>query len=324
MNVIFCEECGGKNIISPEQLQQIKTSPPTCTICGNAMSQETIIDHGAHAATVDTSQYHLLFIDDDRLYQELLISILADEYTLSVASSGEQGLQLAETIVPDLILLDVNMPDMDGYSVCRQLKGNPRLRHIPVLFVTAMTDKGMESKGLVAGAVDYISKPFQKDVLHARIDLQLKIKQLLEQQKQQQEHLKKLLHQVTHAAETEQEQLKQERDNFYHILNNLKELITIQDTDRRIIWGNQTALDFFNIRLSELIGKSCHEVYQANSKICRQCPVGDTITSMFNEPVILERNNSPPLQQIHIPLLDSDGTLAGVAHVVTEMTAWLI
>ena len=305
MNVIFCEECGGKNLISPEQLQDIKTKPPKCSICGNVMSQETIIDHGAGGGAVDTSQYRLLFIDDDKLYQELLTSILGGMYDLSVASSGKEGLVLAAKNIPDLILLDISMPEMDGYEVCRQLKGNPDLRHIPVLFVTAMTDQGMEAKGLSVGAVDYITKPFQKDALHARIDQQLKIKQLLEQQKQQQKRLENLVNQVSLAADEEQEKLRQERDNFYLIMNTLKEIITIQDKDKHIVWANQTTLDFFDVKLSQIIGKSCHKLYLENDHICPGCPADSTISSTFNQPKTMERENFPPLQQIHIPLLNN-------------------
>ena len=101
-------------------------------------------------------------------------------------------------------------------------------------------------------------------------------------------------------------------------------MITVQDKDKRLVWANQTTLDFFNVKLSQIIGKPCHELYLATAEICSECPLNGTISNSFHQPMTIKRENSPPLQQTHIPLLDNEGELTGVAHVVTEITAWLI
>jgi diguanylate cyclase (GGDEF)-like protein len=94
-----------------------------------------------------------------------------------VATHGEQGLKAALTGRPDLILLDITMPDLDGYEVCRRLKADPLTQGIPVIFITALTDAADETRGLELGAADYITKPFHPAVVRARVRTQMRLKQ---------------------------------------------------------------------------------------------------------------------------------------------------
>jgi diguanylate cyclase (GGDEF)-like protein len=119
----------------------------------------------------------ILAIDDLPDNLDILVEHYENENVhLTVALSGADGLKLAKTTNPDLILLDIMMPDMDGYEVCRRLKADPQTRHIPVIFVTAMGEDHDEQKGLLLGAVDYIAKPFVFPVLQARVRNHLEIK----------------------------------------------------------------------------------------------------------------------------------------------------
>jgi len=111
----------------------------------------------------------ILAIDDTPANLMSLGVMMTDDIDLHVASSGAAGLALAARILPDLILLDVMMPDMDGYETCRQLKADPQLGHIPVIFLTAMADEESESEGLGMGAADYITKPIKLAVAKHRI-----------------------------------------------------------------------------------------------------------------------------------------------------------
>ncbi len=121
---------------------------------------------------------NLMLIDDDAIEIELLESLLADKgYRVTAFQSGKQAVYEAASLNPDLILLDVMMPEMDGFQVCRRLKADDRTRHIPVIFVTAKNDKLNESKGFELGAVDYITKPIDSVVVHARIRMHLELKQ---------------------------------------------------------------------------------------------------------------------------------------------------
>ena len=119
----------------------------------------------------------ILVVDDVPDNIRVLSRMLTDDgYDISVASNGRQALKLAVTCSPDLILLDVMMPDMDGYEVCKLLKAEPRLCSIPVIFITALTDVEDETHGLGLGAVDYISKPFKEAIVRARVWIHLKLK----------------------------------------------------------------------------------------------------------------------------------------------------
>lgn len=111
----------------------------------------------------------ILAIDDTPANLMALGVLMAGDIDLHVASSGASGLALAEQIQPDLILLDVMMPEMDGYETCRRLKADPRLCHVPVIFLTALVNQEAESQGLALGAADYITKPIKLDVARHRI-----------------------------------------------------------------------------------------------------------------------------------------------------------
>jgi putative two-component system response regulator len=209
MKIIFCEECGGKNMVEPDLLSNIANQPIVCQICDNVMSQETVFPHIRSANSFDTLRYHLLFIDDELFQLQLMKSSLEKEYIVSVASTGKHGIELAEERKPDLILLDVNMPGMDGYEVCRRLKDNKKTRHIPVIFVTSRAEKDDEEQGFKSGAVDYITKPISLQILHARLAVQIRIKQLHDRYKQQEESQAKSLQEISLWAESEQERLLQ-------------------------------------------------------------------------------------------------------------------
>ena len=120
---------------------------------------------------------HILIVDDAPISLEVLLSILDPDYDVSIATSGEQALQQLQPpqALPDLILLDVMMPGLDGYQVCERLRADPRTRDIPVLFVTASTDAESETRALAAGGVDFIHKPVNAAVVRARVGMHLEL-----------------------------------------------------------------------------------------------------------------------------------------------------
>ncbi len=111
--------------------------------------------------------------DNIRLISRMLTG---NGYQLSAAINGRQALKLARSCAPDLILLDIMMPEMDGYEVCAALKADPCLRAIPVVFLTALHDTEDESRGLALGAVDFITKPFNEAVVRLRVKSHLELK----------------------------------------------------------------------------------------------------------------------------------------------------
>ena len=124
----------------------------------------------------------VLVVDDIPENIDLLDGLLNQDYKIKVALNGEKALKIARSEnPPDIILLDIMMPDMDGYEVCRHLKADPRIRDIPIIFVTAKSDDSDETKGLEIGAVDYITKPFSPPIVRARIKTHLALKHNLEE-----------------------------------------------------------------------------------------------------------------------------------------------
>ena len=119
----------------------------------------------------------LLIVDDTPANIRILHELLRDDYDVRVATGGQAALDLAfSETPPDLVLLDVVMPDMDGYEVCSRLKADPRTRQVPVLFVTSLNDEEDEAKGLSLGAVDYITKPYRAGLVKARVRNHLELK----------------------------------------------------------------------------------------------------------------------------------------------------
>lgn len=126
----------------------------------------------------------ILIVDDVAENIDVLISLLKSDYMVSAARNGKKALQMAKKNLPDLILLDIMMPEMDGYEVCRQLKSDEETKNIPIIFITALSEVMDEAKAFNIGAVDYITKPFNHVTVKARIrtHVNLKIKtDMLEQ-----------------------------------------------------------------------------------------------------------------------------------------------
>jgi class 3 adenylate cyclase/DNA-binding response OmpR family regulator len=135
------------------------------------------------------SEATILIVDDTAAARETLEELLfAPDYRLAFASNGYEALVKATELVPDLILLDVMMPDLDGFEVCRRLKAEERYRHIPIILVTALDSKEELAHGLDAGADDFVSKPINKLELRARVRSMLRLKShydALEKQRQE-------------------------------------------------------------------------------------------------------------------------------------------
>ncbi len=116
-----------------------------------------------------STDYTILIVDDEKQNRTLLTELLKDEYRLILAKNGAQALERAFEHSPDLILLDVLMPEMDGYQVIQALKNDDCAKNIPVIFISALDSTESEERGLELGAVDYISKPFSPSIVRARV-----------------------------------------------------------------------------------------------------------------------------------------------------------
>jgi len=136
------------------------------------MNNIAVID--AHRRANDKC-FTLLCIDDETVNLKILASIFKENYRVVVSKSAHQGMEKAIEIIPDLILLDVIMPNENGFELIVKLKAHPDLKHIPVIFITGLQNSNDEEKGLTLGACDYIQKPFNYGIVRARVNTHLEL-----------------------------------------------------------------------------------------------------------------------------------------------------
>ncbi|MBB1074118.1 EAL domain-containing protein [Rhodoferax sp. 4810] len=190
----------------------------------------------------------ILAIDDTPVNLLTLGASLKNDFDLQLATSGEMGLALARQNPPDLILLDIMMPGMDGFETCRQLQADPLLAQIPVIFVTALHEHEAEAKGLALGARDYITKPIQVDTARQRIHNLLERERLRKEVASQRDQL------TLDAAERQasHDQLKLSASVF----TTAREGITITDIDGNILDVNDAFSRITGYSRQEVLGQN--------------------------------------------------------------------
>jgi len=180
----------------------------------------------------------VLIVDDETANIRILNDILKDAYNISVATNGAHALEIASSATaPDLILLDVKMPDMDGYQVCKSLKSKTKTTNIPVLFVTAQSEIEDETKGLEFGAVDYITKPISPPIVASRV----------------RNHMNLHLYQ-SHLEDLVQERTKQLRTGYIDTVHRLTLASEFKDEDTG---SHIKRISFYTEALAQQIGMSC-------------------------------------------------------------------
>jgi PAS domain S-box-containing protein len=212
----------------------------------------------------------ILIVDDTPANVSLLEAILSDEYITRAALSGSEALETAKTTLPDLILLDIMMPDMNGYDVCRALKADATTRAIPVIFVTALINPGDETRGFEAGAVDYITKPFNSAVVRVRVKAHLALREVQEGLEEWNTNLKKRLWKniTTLRDRTEAlactEQLKNEiqdaREYAEDIVETVREPLVVLNSELKILTANQSFYTTFKVTPEETIGNFIYDL----------------------------------------------------------------
>ncbi|MDL2273528.1 response regulator [Oscillospiraceae bacterium OttesenSCG-928-G22] len=149
---------------------------------------------------METSRKKIMLVDDNMTNLTIGKNVLLEKYDVFTIPSGEKLFQILEKIMPDLILLDIEMPGMSGYDVIRRLKGEEKTRDIPVVFLTAKNDTGSELEGLSLGAVDFISKPFSPPLLLKRIELHLLVESQKRELKDYNDNLQEMVKKKTEAV----------------------------------------------------------------------------------------------------------------------------
>jgi putative two-component system response regulator len=143
------------------------------------------------------SQPLVLIVDDNATNIDLLVGTLREKYRLGIAKKGESALEYAAKYHPNLILLDIMMPEMDGYQVCDRLKKNPDTKSIPLIFLTARSETVDKTRAFQMGAVDYITKPFHAAELRARVQMHLELEEMRSQLRSQNAILERMVEKKT-------------------------------------------------------------------------------------------------------------------------------
>lgn len=195
---------------------------------------------------------HILIVDDVTTNLKCAVEVLKDSYEVTTAKSGSQALDLLKERVPDLILLDVDMPGMSGYEVMERLNQEDTFKDIPVVFLTAGADKESEIKGLKMGAMDIIRKPFEPEIMRGRID---KILKMTGRRKElsdiaQKDELTDLLNK--RYMEVLLNQIETREKGGYFLLLDLDNLKLINDTFGHVV-GNEVLVNFAKV-LKEEVG----------------------------------------------------------------------
>jgi len=150
----------------------------------------------------------LLVVDDEPINIRRVVECLGDAYRILTAGSGKRALEVVKQTRPDLVLLDVSMPEMNGYEVCQRLQADPRMKEVPVIFVTGMSGQDNEFQGLKHGAVDYITKPFREEILQARVETHLALEQARERLREINRELEEQVLERTRELHEAHERLK--------------------------------------------------------------------------------------------------------------------
>ena len=202
----------------------------------------------------------ILIVDDNKAHIELLLNVLENAgFTVLMANNGERAVEIAEYALPNVILLDVLMPKMDGFETCRRLKINALTQDIPVIFLTAAAKKGDKVKGLSVGAVDYITIPIESEEVLARVNIHLRLRNLTKSLKEQNEHLEKEISKRK-RLEQERKQAEQKIREQAALLDITTDAILVRDLDHQIQFWNKGAEYLYGWKTNEAIGKNANEL----------------------------------------------------------------
>ena len=220
-----------------------------------------------------TEQKHkplILIVDDEPSNLHVLVEGLLTDYDVRISTSGEQALIFIESTRPDLILLDIMMPGMDGYEVCNILKAKQNTKGIPVIFVTALTEEESEEKGFAMGAIDYIHKPYKLALVRARIRTHITAQGMLDRLIEKNFDLHDKLLEIESLAkelsqrEEELKELSSKQKLFYQALTGTADGVVIADSNGKIIAVNPSFCRITGYCESDSLQMQLHDIKQNN------------------------------------------------------------
>ncbi len=277
-------------------------------------------------ADSEVKKSRIVIVDDTPKNIQIIGTILRDKgYLISVAQSGEQALNIIAKAPPDLILLDIVMPGMDGYETCRRIKSAPETKDIPVIFLTALTDTLEKVKGFEAGAVDFITKPVETEELLARIQTHLTIVSLTRKLEQANSKLEEKVRIRTRDLNQKKEDLEWEvekRKEKEYIIQSTSSAIVISDLQGRISYANPAFLKMWGIEnSSRILKKNISVILKTSQPVQEIIRILDTDQHWESEITIRKQNgNTIYIQLYGNPVLGKFGIPVALMFSALDIT----
>lgn len=269
---------------------------------------------------------NILVVDDNPDNLRVLVNVLAqNNYKVRAALSGELALRSLEIVRSDLILLDIIMPEMDGYQVCKQIKANPKLADIPIIFISALHQVPDKIEAFSLGGVDFITKPFETDEVLMRVKTHLEIHQLQRQLAEQNDLLQKEISE----RKKSQQQLQRSEERFRSLVNVIPHGVAELDLTGRVTFSNASYNRIFGYERGELEGIPLWELsketddYQKEQSYFQQLISGPSPPTAY---VGVKKRKEGSLIHVQLDfdrLYANEGELTGFVVVVTDVTPWV-
>ncbi|MBN1139070.1 MAG: PAS domain S-box protein [Anaerolineae bacterium] len=279
------------------------------------------------------SSHTILVVDDEITNLQLLSQCLEQlGCRILVARDGKSALSKAEYGRPDLILLDVLMPGIDGFETCRQLKADESLRDIPVVFMSSLVETGDKVRGFEVGAVDYITKPFQHEEVLARLDTHLRLRSLtreLQEAKEAMERQNEKLEREIAERKLAEEVLQEKEEQLRTLINAMPDIVIFKDGQGRYLEANDFELRLFGLEGVDYRGKTDRELAEFTPfyhDALATCEKTDEVTwqvrAMSRQDEVIPRpdGSSRIFDVIKLPTFYGDGSRKGLVVVGRDVT----
>lgn len=247
----------------------------------------------------EAPQGRILIVDDDLSSLRLLTEILTERgYVVHPTSCGEMALRFVESSLPDLILLDIKMPGLNGFEVCRRLKADERTLAMPVIFITGLGDLADKVKGFQAGGVDYLTKPLQLEEVLVRVQTHLTLHALRNELSRQNSQLQQEISERQRAAEAVRQQL-----NFQQtMMDTIPSPIFYKDRQGRYLGCNAAFESYIGRPRTEVIGRTVYDIapkeladlYHEADQALFQTPAFSATKLRFAMPTAASMRSSSP------------------------------
>lgn len=259
----------------------------------------------------------VLIVDDEMQNLEVLNHHLDSiGYEVLIANNGESALKRAVFALPDIILLDAMMPEMDGFETCRRIKMNERTAHIPVIFLTAAHGMEFKIKGFEAGAVDFITKPFHITEIVARMKAHMGLQRMRRELETKNAALQKEI-EDRHRAE---QVLRESEAEKQAILDGITANIAFVNDKMEILWANKTAAESVGKTPDAMIGYPCYTFWGDSENPCKDCPSLKAFQTRRSEHVTITTPDGRIWDEKGEPVFDTSGNLIGVVEIAQDIT----